>query len=54
MFQIKDCLMCNGFYSLNFNQPLCSTCHLFLFPASSNEGVETMEVRISYECIKSR
>lgn len=41
--KIEDCLMCNGFYSLNFNQPLCSTCHLFLFPASSNEGVQTME-----------
>lgn len=28
--------MCNGFYGPNFGQPVCSTCHLFLFPPDIN------------------
>lgn len=28
----ESCYMCNGFYGPNFNEPVCSTCHLFLFP----------------------
>lgn len=30
------CFMCTGFYGLNFNQPLCSTCHMFLYPSNIN------------------
>jgi ubiquitin-conjugating enzyme E2 D/E len=26
------CYTCGGFYGSNFNQPLCSTCHMFLYP----------------------
>ncbi|KAI5709239.1 hypothetical protein M8J76_013633 [Diaphorina citri] len=28
----ESCYMCNGYYGPNFNEPVCSTCHLFLFP----------------------
>ena len=35
-------MMCNGFHGNNFGQPVCSTCHLFLFSADINkeEGEE--------------
>ena len=35
-------MMCDGFYGNNFGQPVCSTCHLFLFSADINkeEGEE--------------
>ncbi|KAK3600138.1 hypothetical protein CHS0354_011744 [Potamilus streckersoni] len=35
------CVMCCGFYGNNFGQPVCSTCHLFLFSTDINkEGEE--------------
>ena len=24
-------MMCSGFYGANFGEPVCNTCHLFLF-----------------------
>ena len=37
--QFSHCHVCEGFYGSNFGQPVCSTCHLFLFPddIDSNE-----------------
>lgn len=32
----ESCFMCSGFYGLNYNQPLCSTCHMFLYPSNIN------------------
>lgn len=29
-------MVCNGFYGHNFGQPVCSTCHLFLFSNDVN------------------
>ena len=34
--QFARCYICDGFYGLNFGQPVCSTCHLFLFPDDIN------------------
>ncbi|KAG1665375.1 Ubiquitin-conjugating enzyme E2 D3 [Nymphon striatum] len=33
-FRHKDtaCSICNGFYGPNFGEPVCATCHAFLFP----------------------
>lgn len=31
-----SCFSCGGFYSPSFGQPLCSTCHAFLYPESIN------------------
>ncbi|XP_045119579.1 uncharacterized protein LOC123509376 [Portunus trituberculatus] len=28
----KACFQCNGYYGPNFCQPLCATCHVFLYP----------------------
>ncbi|XP_041376583.1 uncharacterized protein LOC121389041 [Gigantopelta aegis] len=29
--QFNCCMMCSGFYGANFGEPVCNTCHLFLF-----------------------
>ncbi|XP_070199031.1 uncharacterized protein [Littorina saxatilis] len=31
------CMMCNGFFGKNYGQPVCSTCHLFLFSVDINK-----------------
>nr|XP_022337360.1 uncharacterized protein LOC111133343 [Crassostrea virginica] len=36
--EFSCCMVCEGYYSHNFGQPVCSTCHLFLF--SSDIDVE--------------
>ncbi|RUS81105.1 hypothetical protein EGW08_011145 [Elysia chlorotica] len=39
--QYDKCMMCEGFYGGNFGQPVCSTCHLFLFSVDlKGEGEE--------------
>lgn len=30
--QTSECYMCNGFYGPSFGEPVCATCHAFLFP----------------------
>ena len=30
-------MMCSGFYGNNYGQPVCSTCHLFLFSVDINK-----------------
>lgn len=32
----QACEMCEGFYGPNFNQPVCCTCHYFLYPSDIN------------------
>ena len=51
--QYEACFMCAGFYGLNFNQPLCSTCHMFLYPSNINwlEEAAYAEVRSFCICI---
>uniref|UniRef100_A0A8D8LVS4 Uncharacterized protein n=1 Tax=Cacopsylla melanoneura TaxID=428564 RepID=A0A8D8LVS4_9HEMI len=44
----ESCYMCNGFYGPNFNEPVCSTCHLFLYPDDLSQ--EQPDVVLS--CIK--
>jgi len=34
--ELLKCGVCNGFYGPNFGQPVCSTCHYFLFPNNIN------------------
>ncbi|XP_013387845.1 uncharacterized protein LOC106156942 [Lingula anatina] len=34
--EYKTCSVCGGFYGTSFGQPVCSTCHLFLFPDDIN------------------
>ncbi|KAL1449109.1 hypothetical protein WDU94_000342, partial [Cyamophila willieti] len=43
----ESCYICNGFYGPNFNEPVCSTCHLFLYPDDL-----TQEPDIVLSCIK--
>lgn len=31
-FQAASCNVCNGYYGPNFGEPVCLTCHAFLFP----------------------
>ncbi|XP_050397716.1 (E3-independent) E2 ubiquitin-conjugating enzyme UBE2O [Patella vulgata] len=38
------CMMCNGFYGGSFGQPVCSTCHLFLFSGDINNEDGEAEV----------
>ncbi|KAI0220458.1 hypothetical protein LSAT2_028031 [Lamellibrachia satsuma] len=34
--EYRACYLCNGFYGPSFGQPVCSTCHMFLFPQDIN------------------
>ncbi|XP_069112240.1 uncharacterized protein [Argopecten irradians] len=34
--EYSRCMICDGFYGSNFGQPVCSTCHLFLFTSDIN------------------
>ncbi|XP_060569349.1 uncharacterized protein LOC132727783 [Ruditapes philippinarum] len=40
--EYSACMFCQGFYGKSFGQPVCSTCHLFLFSSDINrdEGEE--------------
>lgn len=45
--QYDHCYLCGGFYGANFGQPVCGTCHLFLFPEDINlleDGAPIAEV----------
>ncbi|XP_046356638.1 uncharacterized protein [Haliotis cracherodii] len=42
--EYAKCMMCDGFYGCNFGQPVCSTCHLFLFSVDINKGDGEAEV----------
>lgn len=42
--QYSACMMCDGFYGPNFGQPVCSTCHLFLFSSDINKEEGEQEV----------
>lgn len=35
------CCVCNGYYAPSFGEPLCGTCHAFLFPVVSEEKRST-------------
>lgn len=53
MLQVEACSICEGFYGESFGEPLCSTCHLFLFPENETVEVSFVEVRtISAQCTK--
>lgn len=43
-FQNDVCYMCNGFYGSNFGEPVCATCHAFLFPdyAMNGDNIEVI------------
>ena len=43
--QYENCMMCSGFYGNNFGQPVCSTCHLFLFSVDLKEDGEEQDNR---------
>ena len=45
MLQYDSCMMCNGYYGNNFGQPVCTTCHLFLFSINLKEDDEDREHR---------
>lgn len=42
--EYSTCMMCSGFYSNNFGQPICGTCHLFLFSYDINKDDDEQEV----------
>ena len=54
-FQFKACNACEGFYGTNFSQPVCGTCHYFLFPSDINlpEDVPYAEVSSNIDYISS-
>lgn len=33
----STCCVCNGYYAPSFGEPLCGTCHAFLFPVAAEE-----------------
>lgn len=33
----STCCVCNGYYAPSFGEPLCGTCHAFLFPVATEE-----------------
>ena len=39
IMQVHSCLACNGFYGPCFGEPVCATCHAFLY-ASQLEQVQ--------------
>ncbi|KAG8181767.1 hypothetical protein JTE90_018074 [Oedothorax gibbosus] len=44
-YQYKLCSACCGFYGPNFEQPLCVTCHAFLYP----NDVNTLDASVVYQ-----
>lgn len=38
--EFGQCSMCKGYYGHNFGQPVCSTCHIFLFSNDVNQSDE--------------
>ncbi|ESO09129.1 hypothetical protein HELRODRAFT_97921 [Helobdella robusta] len=45
-----SCVTCNGYYGPNYGQPLCTTCHLFLYPQFNlATEVHTSEKSDSYD-----
>uniref|UniRef100_A0A1B0D1A4 E2 ubiquitin-conjugating enzyme n=1 Tax=Phlebotomus papatasi TaxID=29031 RepID=A0A1B0D1A4_PHLPP len=38
---LSTCWVCNGYYGPCFGQPVCGTCHAFLFPAVTDDIVVT-------------
>lgn len=42
-------MVCEGYYSFNFGQPVCSTCHLFLF--SSDIDIEDGQQEVYAEVV---
>lgn len=36
-FPSVRCCFCNGYYGPSFEEPLCVTCHMFIFPDDLNE-----------------
>lgn len=48
-FQYGQCMVCNGFHGSNFGQPVCSSCHLFLF--SNDINLEDGEQEVYNEVI---
>ncbi|GFN97541.1 ubiquitin-conjugating enzyme e2 d2 [Plakobranchus ocellatus] len=47
------CIMCEGFYGRNFGQPVCSTCHLFLFSVDLKGDGEEGDERVYNEKVDS-
>lgn len=37
----STCCVCNGYYAPSFGEPLCGTCHAFLFPVATEEKRST-------------
>lgn len=37
----STCCVCNGYYAPSFGEPLCGTCHAFLFPVVAEEKRST-------------
>lgn len=48
LFQYSSCMFCNGFYGKSFGEPVCSTCHMFLFSSDINkqEGEEEVYTEV--------
>lgn len=38
----SSCCVCNGFYGPNFGEPLCGTCHAFLFPVLEEKQTDDL------------
>ncbi|BFZ19510.1 hypothetical protein BsWGS_22550 [Bradybaena similaris] len=51
--QYENCMMCSGFYGKNFGQPVCTTCHLFLFSVDLKEDGEEGDNRVYNEKVDS-
>lgn len=47
-FKYTKCWHCENFFGPCFGEPLCKTCHLFLYPGAIDEEIMTSGVPISH------
>uniref|UniRef100_A0A8W7Q090 F-box domain-containing protein n=1 Tax=Anopheles coluzzii TaxID=1518534 RepID=A0A8W7Q090_ANOCL len=43
----STCWICNGYYGPNYEEPLCGTCHSFIFPNHPQDEAEGMVTEVS-------
>lgn len=43
----SSCWICNGYYGPSYGEPLCGTCHSFIFPNHPNEEAEGLVTELS-------
>ena len=50
-FQNSACYICNGYYGPCFGEPVCATCHAFLFPDDAGLLQAPLFSEVSYDLL---